>query len=103
MSIFTRSDGAILRRLGEEWTTTLNGEELCFHGVFDAVNRLETDTMGQAVIIAGSSLTCQTQIASQFVLHQQLTDHKGKTWYSREALAINDGALSIVTLTETTQ
>ena len=100
MSIFSKPVDTQLRLAGETWTTTLDGECESFYGIFDAENRLETDTAGMPVVIAGSVLTCKTSMAKRFAYNQQLTDPDGTIWYCRETLKESDGVLSRCSLTE---
>jgi hypothetical protein len=97
---FNRALAFMMKRTGDQWTTTLNEECVTFNGIFDAENRLEDDATGNSVLITGSVLTVETSIAKHFAFNQALTDDTGTVWYCREVLKIDDGALSRCTIVE---
>lgn len=100
MSIWTRAINYQLRKMGSVWEATIDGECQQFYGIFDAENRLQEDGSGMQVLIAGSVLTVNSDIAKHFGFNHQLKDERGTVWYCREVLKVDDGALSRCTLTE---
>lgn len=89
----------MLKRTGNRWTATIDGEPLEFYGVFDAENRLEDDNTGLPVLIAGSVVTVESSVARRFDYNQELTDSDGGVWYVREVIKTDDGSLSRCNLT----
>ena len=99
MSVFTRQNEAMLRRAGDVWTATIDNELVEFFAVFDAENRLEDDSSGLPVLIAGSVLTTLYSTAKKLSFGQELTDSDESVWTVREVVRTEDGTLARVNIT----
>lgn len=99
MSLFTKGLNRMLRVAGEDWQALIPNDECVeFKAIFDSENRLEDDATGMPVLITGSVITCLTSVADRFVRGMTLKSPTDMSWYVREVLKVDDGALSRVTI-----
>lgn len=100
MTIWTQQAATLLKPpMGESWSAS--GSSSIFYGIFDQENRLDTDTSGQTVIIAGSVVTVLTSDATSFAFGTKLVRAvDNKIWTVGEKLKVDDGILSRLTVTE---
>lgn len=90
-----------LKLMGQPWTTTINGNPISFHGIFNTVSGYEeTASNGPQKIIVVTTLTVRTDIAKDFGFNQEVMDDCGKVWYATQKIMQDDGLVTEVKLVE---
>lgn len=101
MSVFDKSLVMMLRRIGESWEATIDGECVHFFGCFDAENRLETDATGQQILLTGSVVTMAWTTAKRLTFGQIIKRESDTSeWVIRETIRQDDGQLARVSVVE---
>lgn len=99
MSLFTKMNKVLLKRAGEEWTTTVEGECLTFNAIMDDEEALENDNAGKVVVVRRNVLTVSSLVAKHFDFKQKVTKDE-KEYYVMETLRESDGSLTRCVIVE---
>lgn len=102
---WNRGLSMMLKTMGNQWTTVVNGNPIQFWGIFNTADEYQDNNeSGIAQFMTVTTLNVLTTDADQFVMNQELREVcSEKVWCVARKIRIDDGLLTMLQLVEKSQ